>query len=164
MRLHAASRSASLTPSTWSKRATALRTWLASLIRSLACFGNANVCEVAISRKRDACEAYPRYSRDAILPASLTASGFGLAAPNRPPHRPPPKTLPFTKPKSKIQTAGGTCSWALKKPRSPTASDSTAPYVAACVLPSPYWPDSLATVTSHVSPNASRYEHEGPLR
>ena len=27
---------------------------------------------------------------------------------------------------------GGTCSWALKKPLSPTASDSTGPYAAAC--------------------------------
>src|SRR2546430_3810374 len=43
MRRHAASRSASLTPSTWSKRAIALRTWRASFSGSLRSFGNANV-------------------------------------------------------------------------------------------------------------------------
>src|SRR5207244_1821269 len=43
MRRHAASRSASLTPSTWSKRAMALRTWRASFSGSLRSFGNANV-------------------------------------------------------------------------------------------------------------------------
>src|SRR2546429_161567 len=43
MRRHAASRSLSLTPSTWSKRAIALRTWRASLSGSLRSLGNANV-------------------------------------------------------------------------------------------------------------------------
>ena len=43
MRRHAASRSASLTPSTWSNRAIALRTWLASFNGSLRSFGNAKV-------------------------------------------------------------------------------------------------------------------------
>ena len=125
MRRQAASRSASLTPSTWSNRATALRTCRASLSGSLRCSGNANVCDdirslervlrfrllclvVAISRQREIREPYLRYSFDAILPASLAASGLGLAELNRPPHRPPPNILPLTKPKSKIHTAGGT--------------------------------------------------------
>src|SRR5438445_9683877 len=43
MRRHAASRSASVTPSTWSNRAMALRTWLASFNGSLRSLGNANV-------------------------------------------------------------------------------------------------------------------------
>src|SRR5579864_194440 len=43
MRLHAASRSDSLTPSTWSKRAIALRTCLASFRGSLRSLGKANV-------------------------------------------------------------------------------------------------------------------------
>src|SRR5207244_12926027 len=43
IRRHAASRSASLTPSTWSKRAIALRTCRASFSGSLRSFGNANV-------------------------------------------------------------------------------------------------------------------------
>ena len=42
MCFQAASRSASLTPSTWSKRAIALRTWLAFSSGSLRSFGNAN--------------------------------------------------------------------------------------------------------------------------
>jgi len=130
MRRHAASRSASLTPSTWSKRGTALRTWRASLSGSLRCFGNANVCEdirffcwllrfrlrclvVAISRQRDVRDAYPRYSFDAIVLASLTASGFGLAEPNRPPQTAPPKAPLFMNPKSNIQTAGSTWGFAL---------------------------------------------------
>src|SRR5438309_11992107 len=41
MRFHAASRSSSVTPSTWSNRATALRTWRASVIGSLRSFVNA---------------------------------------------------------------------------------------------------------------------------
>src|ERR1700682_6394843 len=43
IRRHAASRSDSLTPSTWSKRAMALRTCLASFSGSLRSLGNANV-------------------------------------------------------------------------------------------------------------------------
>jgi hypothetical protein len=50
IRFQAASRSESLTPSTWSKRATALRTWLAWLSGSLRSFGNANFSDDVRSR------------------------------------------------------------------------------------------------------------------
>jgi hypothetical protein len=41
MRAHAWSRSSSVTPSTWSKREIALRTWAASTSGSLRCWGKA---------------------------------------------------------------------------------------------------------------------------
>src|SRR3982074_1328739 len=52
MRRHAESRSVSLTPSTWSKRAMALRTCPASLSGSLRSFGKANLSEAIRSLDR----------------------------------------------------------------------------------------------------------------
>ncbi len=50
IRFHAASRSSSLTPFTWSKRAIALRTWLASSSGSLRSLGKANLSSSRLSR------------------------------------------------------------------------------------------------------------------
>jgi hypothetical protein len=50
IRFHAARRSAAVTPSTWLKRAAALRTWEAFSKGSLRCLGKANLLVDILSR------------------------------------------------------------------------------------------------------------------
>jgi hypothetical protein len=85
MRVHAASRSLSLTPSTWLKRATAFRTCLASPIGSFFFDGNANVWAfalvLAIGHPFLRIDWADAWERSRLLPAlrlslRLAASGF----------------------------------------------------------------------------------------
>src|ERR1700704_1104861 len=74
MRRQAASRSVSLTPSTWSKRAIAFRTWPASFSGSLRSLGKANFSEAirSLARVLRPCE---RFVVVAMLDL-LSLSGF----------------------------------------------------------------------------------------